>query len=73
MNERFGQVLIVLVTGLVLGLGVFLVTRDGEPPASGASTAPRGRGDHHHPWGTWCLHRARGNHHHDPRRHSAPR
>ncbi|HET7845854.1 MAG TPA: PQQ-binding-like beta-propeller repeat protein [Acidimicrobiia bacterium] len=40
MNERFGQVLIVLVTGLVLGLGVFLVTRNSEPPASGDSTLP---------------------------------
>ena len=41
MNERFGQVLIVLVTGLVLGLGVFLVTKNGDPPASGNSTLPQ--------------------------------
>ncbi len=40
MNERFGQVLLVLVTGLVLGLGVFLVTRDDASPSPGDGTTP---------------------------------
>ncbi len=52
MNERFGLVLLVLVTGLVLGLGVFLVTkddagsppRDGTTPQAGATTTTLGDG-----------------------------
>ncbi len=40
MNERFGQVLMVLVTGLVLGFGVFLVSRDGTAATPDDVTTP---------------------------------
>ena len=50
MNDRFGRVLVILVAGLSLGVGVFLVTRgeaatppgDGTVPQAGAATTVPG-------------------------------